>query len=1598
MDATAAQATQTRRGPSETRAELLDQIVAQVDHVPRGVSREELTDFVGAYFARNETTDLLGSDPAALAAVVRAHLLVGERREPASDTVVVVTQASPQAWDTGGSTYVLIVTDDRPFLVDTVSLVLAGRDWSVRNLYHPQLIVTRHADGVLDDVWKKGHASTGTAESWIAVEAYAPLGTAAEDLSDDLAEALRAGLRDVRDAVDDWDAMRARLEASVQWLDRTAQPVSAHEVGQATSLLRWLAADHFAFLGYHEYRVEGDEFTAVPGTGLGILRGEPDAEGTFHAVADAGDPAVLVMTKDSRRSPVHRPAYLDYVGVRVHEGGRLVGEHRFLGLLTANAYAESVGSIPVLADKVARIAELSGYDADSHAGHAIAQAIASYPRDELFEASAEELFEIIDKIAGLQGRRQVRLFVRPGRYGRNLACTVFLPRDQYTTAVRLRVQEVLLRALGGESLEYQASVTESLLARLFVVVRLPQGASVPDYDVTAIEAELAEAVRTWDDGFHQAASVLLPQERGVEFGTPYKAAFTPAQAVADLRLANELTDDADLRYAVYRPDEADDPADLRFKVVGARQVSLTRVMPHLDALGVDVVDERPFEWTLRGRSIFLYDFGFKLPAGQTHDDWDADDRRRFADAFDASWRGVARAGVLNRLVMRAGLTWQQVVRLRGLSRYLQQAGIPFSQAYVAAALNANPGIAASLVDAFEAKFDPAREGDLAARTEAVATLVAGIERDLEEVASLDHDRIVRMFLAVLGAVRRTNAFAEDQPALAFKIAAKELALLPQPRPDHEIFVMSPRVQGVHMRFGAVARGGLRWSDRAEDFRTEVLGLAKAQMVKNTVIVPVGAKGGFVPQHLPDPAVDRQAWLDEGVACYQLFIGSLLSVTDNLVGGEVVPPIDVVRWDGDDPYLVVAADKGTASFSDHANAISTARGFWLGDAFASGGSAGYDHKGMGITARGAWESVKRHFFEVGIDCQNEDFTCVGIGDMAGDVFGNGMLRSRHTKLVAAFNHAHVFLDPDPDAEASFAERERLFALPRSSWADYDPALISAGGGVYPRSAKAVPITPEVRGALGLADDVTRLTPTELITAILQAPVDLLYNGGIGTYVKASTESHTQAGDKANDAVRVNGSQVRARCVGEGGNLGWTQAGRIEYAAAGGRINTDFIDNSAGVDTSDHEVNIKILLAGVVEAGELTTEQRNELLASMTDEVAHLVLAHNIDQNRALADALARSADVAGTHEDWMRSLEASGHLDRALEDLPSRAQMAERIEAGVGLHRPELGSLLAWTKIRLAELALESDLPDDPYLADRLVTYFPKPLAEPYADEMAEHPLRREIVATVTVNRFVNSMGITAFHRLSTETGADVGRIVRAQLAARTIFSIARTELAVARADGIDADADVAVRAELQHLTERATRWLLHNRRHGLDIRAEAERFTEGVGAAQTALPSLLTTRQREVFESAVAALVEGGLDEGLAERTAACAAAHHALPVVAIATETGADVLAVAGVHFEVAQVLGIDAVAARIDALPRTSRWDTMARAALRDELEALHEQLTRAVLSRSEDGTPSVSTWLEGLPHAEAERATLTELLDAPADLARLSVALRTIRTLLA
>ncbi|TMM38687.1 MAG: NAD-glutamate dehydrogenase [Actinobacteria bacterium] len=1560
-------------------------------------------------FAPDE--ELVGLSCAEMVQAAREHRELARQRVPG--------ELKLQVDETGDGelTRIMIVTDDMPFLVDTVTAALASRDLSVHLLVHPLMVVRRQPLGALVEVAADVEPDDAIAgdlvESWMLLHVDRVRDT---NYRDELLRDLKRVLTDVREAVEDWPKMRAQALSLADELADARLPVPDRDITDSVELLRWLVDDHFTFLGYREYRlIDGQMLQAVLGTGLGILRGDQTqprslATLTPEAYARALEKRLLVITKANSRSTVHRSAYLDYIGFKIFdEAGEVIGEKRYLGLFSSAAYQGSVRELPVVRRKVAAVLERSGLSPRSHSGRDLLAVLEDYPRDELFQIKTDDLYDAVMGVLRLAGRRQLRLFVRPDAYGRFVSCLVFLPRDRVTTENRLKIQEILLRELNGVGVDYATRVGESPLARIHFIVRTDPVEPPERIDAAHIQDLLADATRDWDDDFH----MLLDRKVGDEqsrwlysryaeaLPDAYKDEHTPYEAVKDLAKLELLDEPGDLSMHVYR--RRQDDHNVRFKVFRyGEPMMLSTVLPVLHSLGVRVTDERPYEIRRTDATIYLYNFGLILPAGAKELPVI---RPHLENAFSAAWRGEADVDGFNELVARAGLTWRQVVILRAYAKYLRQAGTVYSQESMEAALIANPDIAELLVNLFQTRFTPnggQSDEDRALRGK---ELVTAVGQRLDAVESLDQDRILRSYLTLIQATLRTSFFqrgSDGRPKsyIAFKLEPRAIPELPAPRPRYEIFVYAPRFEGVHLRFGPVARGGLRWSDRRDDFRTEILGLVKAQMVKNAVIVPVGAKGGFVLKQAPSPA-DRDAFFAEGVACYRLFIQALLDVTDNLVDGVVVPPHDVVRHDGDDPYLVVAADKGTATFSDIANEISVRNRFWLGDAFASGGSAGYDHKKMGITAKGAWESVKRHFRELGLDTQAEDFTVVGIGDMSGDVFGNGMLLSEHIKLVAAFDHRHVFLDPTPDPATSFAERQRMFALTRSSWADYDRTKISEGGGVWPRTAKSIPISPQARAALGLPDTTTALAPPELLTAILQAPVDLLWNGGIGTYVKASTESHADVGDKANDAIRINGRQLRARVVGEGGNLGLTQRGRIEYGVSGGHICTDFIDNSAGVDCSDHEVNIKILLNPLVARGELAEAARNELLQEMTDEVGELVLRDNYDQATALGNARAQTHSLLPVHRRMLADLERDGRLDRELEAMPSDEELVARFASGTGLTSPEFAVQLAYVKIALEDEILASSLPDDEWTQQVLLDYFPTPLRERYGDLMSGHRLRREIVTTGIVNEVVNRGGSSFVYRAVEETGASPADVIRGYVIVRDVYGLPELWQAIEEMDNrVPTKAQTTLFLEMRRLLDRAVRWLVTNRRVPLDVTGEIARLRPGLTRLLPQLPTLFRGREREALQARCEQVTALGIPERIAEWSTRIFYGFGLLDIVGLADATGADTTEVAGVYFVLSERFRVDELLSRISDLPRNDRWDTLARMALRYDLYAALAALTSEVLastSARESSEDRVTEWEHANGDALARaRNAIGDFEDSRADLAALSVLLRQIRTL--
>ena len=1611
-------------GSEQRKAEIIDGLATQMQSRLRGDEAELARRFVRAYYRDVSAEDLAERDPLDLYGAALAQLRSAEVRQPGELKLRVYNPRLEQHGWQSTHTVVEIVNDDMPFLVDSVGVALSRLGLSVHLVIHPVLEVRRDAAGRLEDVANTDPAVEGPRESFMLFEIDRQ---SRPQVLAELEADLRRVLGDVRYAVQDWRAMRERIAAALAELGAAAGPDSDGERTDAAAFLTWIEGGNFTLLGACSYTLEdtaqGTQLRRVKGSGLGILRAKDDGalSESFGALPAeirerAREPRpLLTVTKANTRSTVHRGTYLDFIGVKqLAADGRVIGEHRFLGLLTSAAYSMSPRQIPLIGRKVERLLDRAGYPPTGHAGKALQHIIETYPRDELLQTPDDELFTIVTGILHLEDRPRLRLFTRRDRFARFVSCIVYVPRDRYNTAMRERMEALLRDAYGASESEFQAQLSESKLARLLFTLHTPKGAP-GDVDTAELERRLLDLSRSWSDRLREAVLEAVGEERGNELIDRYHAAFPASYqervdaraAVPDIVSIDRLSrdEDGDLAMTLYR--RLEDPAELlRFKLIRRDQpVLLSDALPVLENMGLKVLSEEPSELEAAdGRRYWLHDFGLQPVAGVPVD-VDAV-RESFQDLFSGVWTGRLENDGFSRLVLVAGLSPRQIVTLRAYCRYILQIGTPFSQAYIEQTLAANPAIAHDLAVLFDVRFDPAQQ---AASAELQQAIEARIQAALNEVASLDQDRILRRYLELIKATLRTNAWqagadGRAKDYVSFKFDPSRIPGLPAPRPAFEIFVYAPYVEGVHLRGGKVARGGLRWSDRREDFRTEILGLMKAQMVKNAVIVPVGAKGGFVLKR-PPAASDRAAFMEEGVRCYKVFLRGLLDVTDNQGPSGIIPPRDVVRYDDDDPYLVVAADKGTATFSDYANGVSREYGFWLDDAFASGGSAGYDHKKMGITAKGAWESVKRHFRELGLDTQTQPFTVVGIGDMSGDVFGNGMLLSEQIRLLAAFDHRHIFIDPDPDPAISFAERKRMFDLPRSSWEDYDKALITPGGGVWPRSAKSIDLSPEARQVLGI--DAETVSPNELMTAILKAPVDLFWNGGIGTYVKAASESQSEAQDRLNDAIRVNGAELRCRVVGEGGNLGCTQKGRVEYALAGGRINTDFIDNSAGVDCSDHEVNIKILLRAVLDAGELTMKQRDELLASMTDEVGELVLRDNVLQNLALSMTEAIGPELLDAHLRLMRRLEAGGRLDRKVEHLPTDAEIAERRKQGKGLTRPELAVLLSYAKMTLYEDLLRTDLPQRAYGVLDLGKYFPRPLRTRFADQIRDHRLKREIAATWIANSVVNR-GLAVFvSELEDETGGSLEDVLLAYVTTRESFRLLKVWSDIETLPtSVPGELQTRLFVASRDVAMRGTRWFVTQGDRPFRMRDTVSRFRPGVAAVMSNLQAVIGPSHAADLDAGSAEYAAAGVPAEVAFHLASLPHLLAACDIVRTAPSAGGDaaLLDAARVYFALDSALDLPWLKARIRATPRRGRWDRLALTGVEDDLSWILRGLTKAAVAAgavAEDPVAAhgrVAGWLESqLQGLLRYRALLAELREVPEpDLAMLSVAVRTLAEL--
>ncbi|SFC07407.1 glutamate dehydrogenase (NAD) [Polaromonas sp. OV174] len=1566
-----------------------------------GPSAKRLSEFVSAYFESTDPDEILARGPATLFGIASAHWrLLDTPRAAQSAKIRVFNPTLAEDGFVSDHTSVQIVHDNMPFLVDSVTMAINRSGRTAHWIVHPLLHVARNAQGRPDTVGSAAGANAGGGstpiESLIMVECDRILGAAERDA---LAHDLDRVLGDVRAAVQDWQAMLERIQALRLAVARS--PLSPASKQEGSEFLRWLEDRHFTFLGARDYdiRRDGDAVSliALPESGLGILRGAPQTAASRlppDAVALLESDELVLVTKAMTRATVHRPAWLDYIAVkRFDDAGNVVGEARFLGLYTSTAYAAAVGDIPQVRRRAADVIANAGVVPDSHAAKSLQSILDAYPRDELFQIDTATLAEHAIGILRLQERQRTRLFLRRDPFGRFTSTQVFVPRDRYNTELRVKIGAELMAALDGQSLEFTPMLTDSPLARIHYLVRAREQAPV-SVDLRALEARLARLAQRWEDectsellrAHGEGPGLALAHRFANAFPTAYREDFSAAVAAEDADMLAGLSAASPLAVKLYRPLDAGESL-LRLKIYNTSKVPLSDSLPVLERMGVRVLDEHPYR--IGSDALWIHDLGLQLPANTDL----ATVKPRFEALFAQAWRGEVESDDLNRLVLSTALDARAIAVLRAYTRYFKQLGFGFSQSYIEATLNSNAGLTEELVRLFKARFDPALTGN---RDEAQQQLTKQIEAHLGAVASLDEDRILRQFFLTIAATLRTSfwqhsAGGEGKPYLSFKLNPREVPGVPEPKPLFEIWVYSPRVEGVHLRGGKVARGGLRWSDRREDFRTEVLGLVKAQQVKNTVIVPVGSKGGFVLKNAP-PASDREAYLAEGVACYKLFLSGLLDLTDNVVKGAVVPPANVVRHDPDDPYLVVAADKGTATFSDIANGVSADYGFWLGDAFASGGSVGYDHKKMGITARGAWESVKRHFRTLSVNTQTTPFTVAGIGDMSGDVFGNGMLLSEHIRLVAAFDHRHIFIDPAPDTVRSLAERQRLFALPRSSWDDYDKHLISAGGGVYPRSAKAISLSPEARAALGI--EAAELSPVELLRAILLAPVDLLYNGGIGTYVKAAFESHAQVGDKAGDAYRVNGGELRCKVLAEGGNLGCTQNGRIEYAQKGGLIYTDAIDNSAGVDCSDHEVNIKILLGSVVEAGDLTLKQRNDLLASMTDEVGLLVLTDNYYQTQALDVASHRPLYVLDGQQRLMQWLERTGRLNRAIEFLPTDDEIARRRARKTGLTAPEGAVVLAYAKMSVFDELVASNLPDDPYYSRALKAYFPKVLTEKFGAAIASHPLKREIIATFITNTVLNRTGATFVNFIASEASATAADVIRAFTLAREIFDLETLWDQIDALDyRVEASLQLDLLTQLIAIAQRASRWMLRVRTQSTDLPTLITRYQPAARELRAHLADWLPASDHASWEQATQTLVQAGVEPALAQNLTALEFIFPALDLVDLAQSANTGLEQAARAYFAVDSELGLMLWRAEIKRLPTDTLWQTQARGSARDDVYSIASQITQGLLSRGE----ALAGWHDRNAQAiERLRRLLASISTQGSDLAPVSVALRELRHL--
>ncbi|MDX1727387.1 MAG: NAD-glutamate dehydrogenase [Pseudoalteromonas tetraodonis] len=1532
-------------------------------------------------------------------------------KNTSDDAVIRVfnPEVAKDGWQSS-HTIVEIIAKDMPFLVDSVRMAMTRENIASHLLLHSPLKIQRDKNDKISGLssLKAEQESTSTKTVFFIEIDRQTDATVIESFKKEL----ESVLVDVSVAVEDWQPIREKLIAVSKSLPKSHKDKNDNEINETVEFLDWLVKDNFTLMGYRQYElspVQGDyQLKGKMDTSLGLMKNS-DAEHTrllseLPEVArqEARSSNLLILTKTNSLSRVHRPAYIDYVGVkRFDDKGNVIGEDRFIGLFSSNFYNNSAADVPVLKSKINRIMDMCDFAKGTHAYKAVLNILETYPRDELVQAREHELLEVAMGVLQIQERDMCRLFVRKDAYGRFLSCMVYVPRERYNTALRRETQAILANAFNSDvKVEFTTYFSESTLARTHYTVRVTDNNI--EYNVKDIENNLIEAARTWEDKLQSALLESAGEARGNElnrkycnaFARSYKEEVLPSAAVVDIEKLEMLNDDNKLEMLFYRPQEEASSNIVRLSLFHKDEpIHLSDVMPMLENFGLRVVGETPYSVkTSDGGINWIMDFSMLIDS-KGMADFDKISAR-FRAALTSVWANRLENDGFNRLVLMGGLTGREASILRAYAKYMRQIGVTFSQTYIESTFANYPHIAAKIVNLFAKKFSV--KSPASAKT--LEKLGLEIYAELENVANLDDDRIIRLYVDMIVATLRTNYFQKDAEGkfksyISLKIQPSLIPEVPLPVPAFEIFVYSPRVEGVHLRFGKVARGGLRWSDRREDFRTEVLGLVKAQQVKNTVIVPVGSKGGFVCKQLPS---EREAFIKEGQECYKIFIRGLLDITDNIERGEVVPAVDVTRHDEDDAYLVVAADKGTATFSDIANGIANEYNFWLGDAFASGGSVGYDHKKMGITARGAWESVKRHFREMDINCQTTDFTAVAIGDMAGDVFGNGMLLSKHIRLQVAFNHLHIFVDPNPDAATSYPERERLFNLPRSSWEDYNKELISSGGGVFSRAAKSITLSPEMKKMLGTKK--ASMTPNELIKASLMMEFDLLWNGGIGTYIKHSKETDADVGDRANDALRINGKDLGAKVFGEGGNLGATQLGRIEFAAKGGRVNTDFIDNVGGVACSDNEVNIKILLNGLVAEGDLTRKQRDELLYSMTDEVSELVLKDCYRQTHTLSITQSKGTSTLKEKIRFIHALEKEGKLDRAIEFIPTDEELAERAAAGRDLTRPELSVLVSYAKMVLKESLVTDEITENPYYRQLLVKSFPRPLREKFNDAMNNHPLRKEIIATKLANNIVNDMGLNFMVRMNEETGANEAEIALCYSIASEIFQMRETWLSISDLDNkIPSSVQTEMLYQLRRTVRRATRWFLRHRMKAQTIEQSIEAFAPTFADLSENLTKYIVKAESDRIESAREELTQSGVPVEIAQRIVSLSSLFSVMDLTQIAQNSNRKIDMVSHTYFKLGAQMGLHWFLDQITNQPVSNHWQALARASYREELDWQQRTLSEVVLNSfegdSSDVDGQIEQWMDSQDLLlQRWKQMLTEFKTSQShDFAKFSVALR-------